>query len=125
MSMADDDLVHARLKTLKRTHPIQAVGIDYYGLLRGRDTGRDRYENRVQDLRRIASGGTGILRPGAISEDLVNRLAGEAAKAARHLLRMCIRALDYVPPVDIPFGEYGSGLGTQFAQVGDHLAERL
>jgi hypothetical protein len=64
------------------------------------------YENRVRDLRRIATGGTGILPPGDLHPDLVGRMADEAAKAARHLLTMCIRALDYVPPVDITFGEY-------------------
>ena len=64
------------------------------------------YENRVQDLRRIATGGTGLLPEGNLHPDLVNRLADEAAKAASHLLTMCIRALDYVPPVDLTFGEY-------------------
>jgi hypothetical protein len=64
------------------------------------------YENRVKDLQRIATGGTGVLPHGDLHPDLVNRLAEEAAKSARHLLNMCIRALDYVPPVDITFGEY-------------------
>ena len=36
----------------------------------------------------------------------MNRLAQEAAKAAGHVLNMCIRALDYCPPVDLTFGEY-------------------
>jgi hypothetical protein len=36
----------------------------------------------------------------------VDRLAQEASKVARHVLTMCIRALDYCPPVDITFGEY-------------------
>jgi hypothetical protein len=40
------------------------------------------------------------------------RLANEAAKAARHVLNMCIRALDYCPPVDITFGEYLRGIIT-------------
>lgn len=70
------------------------------------------YENRVRDLRRIATGGTGILPEGDLHPDMVNRLAAEAAKAARHLLRMCIRALDYVPPVDLTFGEYLRALVT-------------
>ena len=34
------------------------------------------------------------------------------AKAAGHVLNMCIRALDYIPPVDITFGEYLRGLIT-------------
>ena len=64
------------------------------------------YKFRVADLLRIATGGSGILPQGAIHPDLVNRLAEEAARLAQHILGMCIRALDYCPPVDITFGEY-------------------
>lgn len=64
------------------------------------------YKNRVADILRIASNGTGILQQGELHPDLVNRLADEAAKASRHVLNMCIRALDYCPPVDITFGDY-------------------
>jgi hypothetical protein len=64
------------------------------------------YKRRVADLLRIASNGTGVLTPGELHPDLVNRLADEAAKSAQHVLTMCIRALDYCPPVDITFGEY-------------------
>ncbi|HEU0298268.1 MAG TPA: hypothetical protein VFR37_02415, partial [Longimicrobium sp.] len=44
--------------------------------------------------------------------DLVNRLADEAGKAAQHVLNMCVRALDYCPPVDLTFGEYLRALVT-------------
>jgi len=64
------------------------------------------YKSRVEDLLRIATSGTGILPAGALHPDLVNRLADEAAKSARHVLHACIRALDYCPPVDITFGDY-------------------
>lgn len=64
------------------------------------------YQSRVADLVRIASGGTGVLAPGEVHPDLVNRLAEEAAKTAQHVLTICIRALDYCPPVDLTFGEY-------------------
>lgn len=64
------------------------------------------YTSRVQDLLRIATAGTGILPSGALHPDLVNRLAGEAAKAAQHILLMCIRALDYCPAVNLTFGDY-------------------
>lgn len=64
------------------------------------------YKRRVADLLRIASNGTGILTPGELHPDLVDRLADEAAKSAQHVLTMCIRALDYCPPVDITFGDY-------------------
>lgn len=64
------------------------------------------YKSRVADLLRIASSGTGILPEGELHPDLVNRLASEAAKSAQHVLNVCIRALDYCPPVDINFGDY-------------------
>ncbi|HEX8393542.1 MAG TPA: hypothetical protein VF665_14455 [Longimicrobium sp.] len=70
------------------------------------------YGSRVSDLFRIATGGTGVLGSGSLHPDLVNRLASEAAKAARHVLNMCIRALDYCPPVDITFGDYLRALVT-------------
>jgi hypothetical protein len=70
------------------------------------------YKARIADLLRIATGGTGRLPEGQLHPDLVSRLANEAAKSARHVLGMCIRALDYCPPIDLTFGEYLRGLIT-------------
>jgi hypothetical protein len=64
------------------------------------------YRARTADLIRLATGGSGILPQGAISADLAQRLANEAAKVANQILNMCIRALDYCPPVDLTFGDY-------------------
>ena len=64
------------------------------------------YQARTRDLFRIATEGTGILREGDIHPDLVNRLAEEAQSAADRALQMCIRAIDYCPPVGITFGAY-------------------
>ncbi len=70
------------------------------------------YSSRVADLRRIASGGTGILPQGDLHPDLVDRLADEAARISHHFMTICIRALDYLPPVDVTFGDYIRGLIT-------------
>ena len=57
----------------------------------------DIYRRRSADLIRLATGGTGVLPDGEIPHDLVNRLADEASKTARHVLNICIRALTIVP----------------------------
>lgn len=62
------------------------------------------YAARTADLLRLSGIrlGTGeYLHP-----DLIGRLTQEACKSADHVLRMCIRALDYLPPVDVRFGEF-------------------
>jgi hypothetical protein len=64
------------------------------------------YMKRTRDLVRLATGGTGVLPPGEIPFDLAERLTTEATKVAGHVLDICIRALDYCPPIDITFGEY-------------------
>lgn len=64
------------------------------------------YRSRVADLLRIATNGTGVLPEGQLHPDLVNRLAAEAAKSAKHVLYMCVRAIDYCPPADMTFGDY-------------------
>jgi hypothetical protein len=64
------------------------------------------YESRVADLRRIATRGTGVLPGGSLHPDLVNRFADEASRAAQRVLEMCLRAVDYLPPVEITFGDY-------------------
>lgn len=64
------------------------------------------YQARTRDLFRIATEGTGVLREGDIHPDLVNRLADEAQQCSDRALQMCIRAIDYCPPVGITFGAY-------------------
>jgi len=75
------------------------------------------YSSRIRDLLRVASGGTGVLPAGELHPDLVNRLAIEAAKSARHMLAISIRALDYCPPVDVSFGDYLRALITADCDV--------
>ena len=61
-----------------------------------------------------------MLPTGAIHPDLVSRLSDEAVKATTHVMEMCIRALDYLPPVDVTFFEYLRALITaDFDMVSD------
>jgi hypothetical protein len=70
------------------------------------------YQARIEDLLRIATGGTGQLPEGDLHPDLVNRIAREASRSAESVLTMCIRAFEYLPPVDIRFGDYLRALVT-------------
>lgn len=64
------------------------------------------FRRKCEPLVRLASHGTGILPPGDLPRDLQELLANKAAKLANQILTICIRAIDYCPPVDITFGEY-------------------
>jgi hypothetical protein len=70
------------------------------------------YNDQVRDLYRIATNGTGELPKGEIHPDLVKRLAFDASRVARQVLSMCIRALDYCPPINVTFGDYLRGIIT-------------
>ncbi len=61
------------------------------------------YVKRSRDLLRMAgsTASSGDLHP-----DLAQRLCNEAIKVADHILNICIRALEYCPPVDVRFGEF-------------------
>ena len=62
------------------------------------------YERRTADLFRLGQSDLAGGKP--IGPDLLRRLAQEATNAAAQVMQMCIRALDYTPPVDLRFGEY-------------------
>jgi hypothetical protein len=72
----------------------------------------DTYKTRIADLLRIATGGTGELAPGSLHPDLVARLASEATTHANRVLTMCVRAIDYLPVVDVTFGDFLRALVT-------------
>lgn len=70
------------------------------------------YQGRIRDLVRIATGGTGRLPDGDLHPDLVGRIAREASRTARMILKMCIRAIEYLPPCDVTFGDFLRALVT-------------
>ena len=80
------------------------------------------YDRRTADLWRLArdtaisAGGPGG-EAAQLNPDLVERLSREAAKVAGHVLRMCVRALDYAPAVDLHFGEYLRAIVTADADL--------
>jgi hypothetical protein len=84
------------------------------------------YQRRIRDLVRIATGGTGNLPEGDLHPDLVNRIALEASKCAQYFLSMCIRAFDYLPPIDVTFGDYLRALVTADFELisSDELGQR-
>jgi len=64
------------------------------------------FVRKTRDLFRIARAGGMQPAGGDLHPDLAKRLAGEAARTAKHFATMCIRALDFCPPVDITFGDF-------------------
>lgn len=64
------------------------------------------FRRKTERLVRLATGGSGRLPEGDLPHDLQAALAEKASKLASQFLTMCIRAVDYCPPVDITFGEY-------------------
>ena len=64
------------------------------------------FRRKTARLVRLATGGSGVLPPGELHIDLIDALAQHASSLASQFLRICIRAIDYCPPVDIRFGEY-------------------
>ncbi|ARO54867.1 hypothetical protein B2G69_12495 [Methylorubrum zatmanii] len=75
------------------------------------------YRSRVADLLRMVTGNGTRFPESDLHPDLLARLTAEATKAAGHVLRMCIRALDYLPPVDMNFGDYLRALVTADADL--------
>ena len=65
----------------------------------------DGYQAAIADLLRIATRGTGVLPEGKLHPDLVERVASEAVNTADHFLAIVVRALDYLPPVDVTFSD--------------------
>jgi hypothetical protein len=83
------------------------------------------YQQRTADLFRIYRAGGGA--PSAdLPHALAQMLADEASKTAEIFFNVCVRAIDYCPPVDITFGDYLRALVTSDLDVhpGDELGLR-
>lgn len=64
------------------------------------------FKRKTERYIRLATNGSGTLPLGELSQDLQAVLADEASQLASQFLAMCIRAIDYCPPVDLEFGEF-------------------
>jgi hypothetical protein len=64
------------------------------------------FNRRAAPLMRLATNGTGLLPAGQIPDVLAMQLTERACRLAAQFLTICIRAIDYCPPVDITFGEF-------------------
>ena len=84
------------------------------------------YRARTADLYRIATQGTGMLPEGDIHPDLTERARRTKPRAAPiAVLQMCIRAIDYCPPVDITFGDFLRGHHHRRSRLRPGRQERL
>ncbi len=64
------------------------------------------YEKRTRRYLKLATAGSGELPCGDLSRDLQDILVSEVRTIANQFLCICIRAIDYCPPVDVRFGDY-------------------
>ncbi|MEO6319574.1 MAG: hypothetical protein ABIR56_02805 [Polaromonas sp.] len=64
------------------------------------------YQRKTERFMRLATSGSGVLPQGELSHDLQTLLAERASKLASQFLSICIRAIDYCPPVGMTFGDY-------------------
>ncbi|MDT7808662.1 MAG: hypothetical protein QOJ70_2475 [Acidobacteriota bacterium] len=64
------------------------------------------YLRRTTDLFRIFRAGGGTTASVELSSSMANMLAGAASRTAEDFFQICVRAIDYCPPVDITFGDY-------------------
>ena len=64
------------------------------------------YKRRARPYIKLATGGTGMLAEGDLAKGLEDILVFQARRLAGQFLSICIRAIDYCPPVDIRFGDF-------------------
>ena len=64
------------------------------------------YLQRTADLFRVFRAGGGSAHPVDLPGPLAALLANEASRIAELFFSVCARALDYLPPVDVTFGDF-------------------
>ena len=64
------------------------------------------YMRQTSDLFRLFRAGGGNVDAEELPGPLANLLAEAASRTADRLFQICVRAIDYCPPVDITFGDY-------------------
>src|SRR6185295_1923465 len=64
------------------------------------------YLRQTSDLFRLFRAGGGNTESRELSGPMANLLAKAASKTAQILFKICVRAIDYCPVVDITFGDY-------------------
>ncbi len=64
------------------------------------------YMRQTADLFRLFRAGGGNVDAEELPGPLANLLAEAASRTADRLFQICVRAIDYCPPVDITFGDY-------------------
>jgi hypothetical protein len=64
------------------------------------------FKRKTSQLLLLATNGTGRLPPGELSSILLAALTKKARQLAEQVLSIVIRAIDYLPPVDVRLGEY-------------------
>jgi hypothetical protein len=62
------------------------------------------FRKRTADLLRLT--GLEVAASRELNRDLLDAISAQAAKSASHVLQMCIRAIDYCPPVDVTVVDY-------------------
>ena len=70
------------------------------------------FKRKTERYVRLATNGSGVLPAGEMSADLQGVLADKASRLASQFLTICVRAIDYCPPVGINFGDYLQALIT-------------
>lgn len=64
------------------------------------------FRRKTERYVRLATGGAGQLPAGDIPVELQEVLAEQVSQLANQFLTICIRAIDYCPPVDVTLGEF-------------------